>query len=138
METGFNFVEVPGSKSRKVAGKKQQWYRTAVLKIFLEYYNILHFSTFHNNVPVNFDVWDPKLFPASLLQTGKVNNLIFLTDLKRNLYSVLNFKKQLVFSFSVKQSYRLNLIFLQYILLGKRFFSSAVFPDMIAINFKNR
>lgn len=32
METGFNIVEVPGSQSRKVAGKKQHWYRTAILK----------------------------------------------------------------------------------------------------------
>lgn len=90
METGFNIVEVPGSKSRKVAGKKQQWYRTAILKMFLEYGNILHFSALLKNNTTKFNISETKLFPGLYVKLGIGTILISLTDSKMK--SVFNFK----------------------------------------------
>ncbi|GLU55704.1 hypothetical protein [Dyadobacter frigoris] len=113
METGFNIVEVPGSKSRKVAGKKQQWYRTAILKRVSQYYNILHFSAFQKNVPVNYNVWGLKLFPYLLVQSGTGNNLIFFTD------------SEVKSVFSLKLQKTARFFFFGYtILLVKSYFSS--------------
>lgn len=92
METGFNIVEVPGSKGRKVAGKKQQWYRTAILKMFLQYYNLLQFSAFLKKITVNSNTLDSKLFPNLFISSGLGNILIFTTDSKMR--SVFSFKLQ--------------------------------------------
>jgi hypothetical protein len=63
METGFNIVEVPGSKSRKVEGKKQPWYRTAILKMFIFFYNISDISYFSYNFFSNYSFLKKLYFP---------------------------------------------------------------------------
>lgn len=137
METGFNIVEVPGSKSRKVAGKKQQWYRTAILKMFLQYHKLLQASAFLKNVTVNYNVLDSKLFPKLFVQSGLGNILISPTDSKT----------EPVFSFKLQKTVRFFL-FSNAVLLVKSYFSSlymlktdfaySVFSDRTAINLKNR
>jgi hypothetical protein len=78
METGFNIVEVPGSKSRKVAGQKQQWYRTAILKKF-EYYNkLLLVKTLASG-----DFFYKQDLISSFCRTGPEHPIIFLTDAGR-------------------------------------------------------
>ena len=92
METGFNFVEVPGARSRKVAGKKQQWYRTAILKIFIPSINVFYFSYFRNYVIAKFNVLNLELISDILIRKVKKINLIVPTDLK--FMSVCSFKLQ--------------------------------------------
>jgi hypothetical protein len=75
METGFNIVEVPGSKSRKVAGKKQPWYRTAILKMFIFFYNNFRIIYFSYNFFYNYS------FPKKLYCPDLYNQL----NLNRNL-----------------------------------------------------
>lgn len=138
METGFNIVEVPGSESRKVAGEKQQWYRTAISEMFFKYYNLLLFSTFHKNVTAKFDVLDSKRISNRFIQPNKGYNLISPTD----------FIFKSVFSFKLQKTVRLffsgNLA-----LLVKSYFSiindlwktdfySFVIPGMESDKFKNR
>lgn len=138
METGSNIVEVPGSKSRKVAEKKQQWYRMAILKMFLKYYNLLNTSSFQNNLTVKFNVLDSRLFPESFFQYVKAANLMSTTDsISESVFS-LKLQKTVRFSF-----------FGNTVLLNKSYFSSLynvrkidfshlMVSDRIAINLKNR
>ena len=62
METGFNIVEVPGSKNRKVAEKKQPWYRTANWKMFIFFYNSIVISFLGYNFFFNYNILQ-KLYP---------------------------------------------------------------------------
>ncbi|MEO6685836.1 MAG: hypothetical protein ABIN24_07720 [Dyadobacter sp.] len=139
METGFNIVEVPGSKSRKVARTKQQWYRTAILKMFLPDINPLYFSSFPKKVTVSYNVLDSNLFTYSVVQAGTGNNLIFSTDFKTE--SGFSIKLQKIIRFL----FRSNVV-----LLVKSYFSSlfkvlkidlshlATLTYSGAINLKNR
>jgi hypothetical protein len=92
METGSNIVEVPGSKSRKVAGKKQQWYRTAILKKFGFSCNLPQISYFEYNLLFAYS------FSTILNNSGFKNqyvskrNLLFKTV--SELKSVFNLKLQ--------------------------------------------
>jgi hypothetical protein len=93
METGFNIVEVPGSKSRKVAGQKQQWYRTAILKKFEVFNNCFviknlgHDDFFYNQDLTRFSC-----------RTGPELSITFFTDPKRQ--SVARLQKTARIGFS--------------------------------------
>ena len=139
METGSNIVEVPGSKSRKVAGKKQQWYRTAISEMFSSYCNLLYISAFVQNVDGNQNVLVSKLFPYSFHQSNTEGNLFFSTDSET----------KSVFSLKLQKTIRL-LFSGDTVVLVKSYFSSIYkmknldFNYMIAsfggraINLKNR
>jgi hypothetical protein len=92
METGFNIVEVPGSKSRKVAEKKQPWYRTAILKMFIFFYNISGSRYFSDSFFFNYSFLK-KLYYSDLYNQLDLNwNLIILTVSK--IASVFNSELQ--------------------------------------------
>lgn len=137
METGFNIVEVSGSKSRKVAGKKQQWYRTAILKMFLQYYNLLQFSAFLKKITVTSNTLDSKLFPNLFIPSGLGNILIFTTDSKMG--SVFSFKLQkTVRFFFFGETLLLVKSYFSSLYMAKTDFANLVYPDREAINLKNR
>lgn len=100
METGFKIVEVPGSKSRKVAEKKQQWYRTAILKKFKLLCNLPDIRYFNNNSLSDFNFSKILYHPDLPVQYGSDRNLIIRTisKLKSVFKSELQKTARIIFS----------------------------------------
>ncbi|MCF0058005.1 hypothetical protein [Dyadobacter sp. CY356] len=139
METGFNIVEVPGSQSRKVAGEKQQWYRTAILKMFNRFVNLLFFRAFRKNIILNYGILDSKLISDILIQQGIRNNLFFPTDSKSMSVFSLKLQKTIRFFFIGDTGLLVKSYFPTLFKMWETDLSYlAVFSNRRAINLKNR
>lgn len=139
METGFNIVEVPGSKSRKVAGKKQQWYRTAILKKFRSSYKLPITSYFNYNSPFDCSFFKILYHPDLHIRYGSERKLIIHTVSK--LKSVFNSELQKtvrnIFSGFTSISVKSNLTFMDF-LERQTLLLFRILPVRRAIHLKNK